>query len=145
GVRLSQGDRAEGDRALALEDRVKGDAIVDRLPQPARGAGHVHDAGPLLMDGKIDDPAAHVGRPDRARFQSLQELRNQRCGFLPATWQKKTEDDGETNCQALHVRALPPAWWNSLKLKVYGQEGKTARRIEANHETHETHEKQTAK
>ncbi len=72
-TRRGQGDVADAGGGLVLEDRLPGQAVVRRLPEPAGAEGGVEGAGPrrVALDAGRPGPVHH--RPDRHPFQA--ELR----------------------------------------------------------------------
>ncbi len=71
-IRGSHGDVTDRDDRLVVEDRRPRNAVVDRLPEPAR-AGRGVDGGLILFgNGEVDEPAAlpaGTNRPERERLE----------------------------------------------------------------------------
>jgi hypothetical protein len=64
---LERADRVDG---LIREQRLEGGAAVGRLEDAAVGAGRIEDLRVARETGDGGDPAARVGRPDRAPAQA---------------------------------------------------------------------------
>ena len=78
-----QGQAADGVRALGVEDRRPGGAVVDGFPQPARGGADIDGLGPIGLDREIGDPAGVVGRTDEAERETRQRrIGHERRGFI---------------------------------------------------------------
>jgi hypothetical protein len=72
---LVDGHGADGGHRLIVEDRLPGEAAVDRLPDASGGGAHVDDfrvGGHRVHGGH---PAAHAGRADGAGLHARQEIR----------------------------------------------------------------------
>ena len=68
--RGGDGQAADGVAALAVEDRLQGDAAVGGLPHAARAHGHVPVERVAGVDGEVADPARGDGRAQVAPGQA---------------------------------------------------------------------------
>ena len=78
GIRLRDGDVADREQPLVLEQRRERRAIARRLPHAAVRRADVPDRRVLFVDGEIGDAPRHGGRTDRSEVQLLELLRDGR-------------------------------------------------------------------
>jgi hypothetical protein len=73
-ITLSDGNRADRDDGLVVEDRLERDAAVYGLPQPARACGRIKDPGRRFDDRKVDVAPSLSRRPDLTKANGLVDV-----------------------------------------------------------------------
>src|SRR6185295_16579359 len=68
----SDGDIADGVSAVRVEDRLKGRAVIGRLPNAVGREGHVDDVRVLVYGGDIIDTATHARWSDAAEDEAFE-------------------------------------------------------------------------
>ena len=87
-IRRVDGNVADGGRAVRLENRIEGRAVVDRFEDTAHGVADIDDVRIAFADRDVVDAAAHAGgayrsKPERREQRVRWQIDHARCGRAP--------------------------------------------------------------